>query len=95
MSNSFVSAYSLSNNLHSVLECLYALRQTIDDLILLVESFIHFSFQVLSKSHELSHCLLLELFNILVLHFELLVAIVFECAQLQRLIGPFLVNFLL
>ena len=88
------STYGFTHNLHSVLECLDTLRQTINDFVLLVESLVHFSFQGLPQSHEFGHSLLLELLNILVLHLELLVAVVFELAQLQGLVSSFLVDLL-
>ena len=50
-----VSADSITYNLHSILECLDRLRQTVYDLILLIESLVHFVLQLLSQSHEFSH----------------------------------------
>ena len=79
---SFLSANSLSDNLHSVLESLDALWETIEDLVLLVETLIHFVFEVLTEPCELSHCLPLELLNVFVLLFELAIGIILEGAEL-------------
>ena len=79
---SFLSAYSLSNNLHSVLESLDALWETIEDLVLLVETLIHFVFEVFTESRELSHCFPLELLNVFVLLFELAISVILEGAEL-------------
>lgn len=73
-----VSADSFANNLHRVLECLDALRQTVDDLILRIETVIHFILEALSQAHELRHCFLLELFDILVLLLQLRIGAVLE-----------------
>ena len=78
----FLSAYSLSDNLHSILEGLDALRETVEDLVLLVETLIHFVFKVLTKSCEFSHCLPLELLNVFVLLFELAIRVILESAEL-------------
>lgn len=49
----------------------------------------------LSKSHELSHCLSLELFNVFVLLFQLTVSTVLECTEFERFVCAFVVNLLL
>jgi hypothetical protein len=78
----YLSTHCLSYNLHCVLESLHALRQVINNLILRLETLIHFVFQLLSKSGELSHGFPLELFNILMLPLKLARAFVFEHSQL-------------
>jgi len=90
-----VSADSFANNLHRVLECLDALRQTVDDLILRIETVIHFILEALSQAHELRHCFLLELFDILVLLLQLRIGAVLEGSQLESLVGSLVVNLLL
>ena len=90
-----VSADGFANNLHCVLECLDALRQTVDDLILGIETVIHFILEALSQAHELSHCFFLELFDILVLFLQLRDGAVFEGSQLESLVGSLVVNLLL
>jgi hypothetical protein len=49
----------------------------------------------LSESHELSHCLSLELFNVFVLLLQLTVSTVLECTEFERFVCAFIVNFLL
>ena len=90
----FLSAYSLSDNLHSVLESLDALRETVEDLILLIETLVHFVFEVLTESCELSHCLTLELLNVFVLLFELAIGIILESAELKCFVSSFVINLL-
>ena len=79
--------------MHRILESLDALGQTVDDFVLLVESLVHLILKSLSESHELSHCLLLEFFDVLVLHFKLLVAIIFELAHGKGFVCPFVIYF--
>ena len=74
-----ISADCLADNLHSVLESLDALWQTIYDLILTVESLLHLVLEALTKTHELGHGLTLELLDIFVLLLQLTVSCVFEC----------------
>lgn len=90
----FLSAYSLSDNLHSVLESLDALRETVEDLVLLIETLVHFVFEVLTESCELSHCLPLELLNVFVLLFELAIGIILESAELKCFVSSFVINLL-
>ena len=45
---SFLSAYSLSDNLHSVLERLHALGQVVDDFVLVGEPLVHFVLESLT-----------------------------------------------
>lgn len=89
------SADSFAYNFHRVLECLDRLRQAIDDLILTVESFLHFMLKALTKTHELSHSLALKLLNVFVLLLQLTVRGVFECTKLKRFVGTLVVNLLL
>ena len=91
---SFSSAYSLSDNLHSVLESLDALRETVEDLVLLIETLVHFVFEVLTESCKLSHCLPLELLNVFVLLFELAIGIILESAELKCFVSSFVINLL-
>ena len=79
--------------MHRILESLDALRQTVDDFVLLVEPLVHLCLKSFSESHELSHCLLLEFFDVLVLHFKLLVAIIFELAHGKGFVCPLVINF--
>ena len=79
--------------MHRILESLDALRQTVDDFVLLVEPIVHLCLKSLPESHELSHCLLLEFFDVLVLHFKLLVTIVFELAHGEGFVCTFVINF--
>ena len=77
-----MSAYSLSYNFHSVLEGLDALREAVEDLVLLVEPLIHFVLEVLTESCKLSHCLPLELLNVFVLLLKLAIGVILEGAEL-------------
>jgi hypothetical protein len=90
----YLSTHCLSYNLHCVLECLHALRQVINDLVLGFESLIHFVFELLSESSELSHSFSLELFNIFMLSLELARAFVLEHTELERLVSALLIDFL-
>jgi hypothetical protein len=63
----YLSTHCLSYNLHSILECLHALRQVVDNLILVLKTLVHFVFELLSELGELSHGFSLELFNVLML----------------------------
>lgn len=90
-----MSADSLAHDFHCILESLDALRQAVDDLILLVETFIHLVFELLSQTHELCHCVPLELFNVFVLFLQLAVGVVFEGAELKRFVGALVVNLFL
>lgn len=89
------SADCLADDFHRILEGLDALRQAIDDLVLLIEALVHFVLETLAEPHELSHCFPLELLDIFVLLLELTVCVVFEGAELQRLVCSLVVDFLL
>ena len=89
------SANGLSYDFHCVLEGLHALRQIIYDLVLIVETLIHFVFEGLTQALELGHRLALEFFNILMLLLELATAVVFECSKLKRLISSLFIYLLM
>lgn len=90
-----LSADGLPDNLHCILESLDALRQTVDDFVLRVETLLHFILEAFSESHELSHGLPLKLFDIFVLFFKLTVSCVLKCTKLQRLVSALVINLLL
>lgn len=77
------------------MESLDAERQAVDDLVLLVETFVHLVFELLSQPHELGHCFSLELLNILVLLLQLRVGVVLEGSEFQGLVGPLIIDLLL
>ena len=60
-----------------------------------VEPLVHFVLETLSQPHELGHRFSLELFDIFVLLFELIVRLVLEGTQLKRFVSPLVINFLL
>ena len=89
------STDSFSNDFHCILECLNALAETIDDLILCIETLIHLMLESLPQSHELSHGLSLEFFDILVLPLKLPICLIFECTKFQRLVCALIIYLLL
>lgn len=77
------------------MESLDALRQTVDDFVLRVETLLHLILEALSESHKLGHSFPLELFDIFVLFFKLTVSCVLEGTELQRLVSALVINLLL
>jgi hypothetical protein len=76
------------------LECFHALREVVNDLILIVEAVVHLVLEAFAKAGKFCHRFALELLNVFVLPFELASAVVLKLTKLKRFVGALLIYFL-